>query len=288
MKLTWREGKPTPEEMTSLYGAAVVHGNTALFSRGYNVYSYRVTEDEWTRLPPCKYRDSALAVVNDQLTTIGGWVPATVPTNSLLSLSGSPPVQRWEEVLPPMPTERLLLAAATTPTHLVVAGGNRGLVDPLSTLEVLSTETLQWSTASSLPKALADIQMIFCDGHFYLSTTENKVYSCSVEDLLSSSGSDSVWTGLARIPVPYYSSLASVRGRVLALGGAESGFGENPTGAIHCYDVATNSWSAIGEMPTPRYRPLAAVLPSNELVVVGGDISVTETCTITEIGILEC
>ena len=46
--------------------------------------------------------------------------------------------------------------------------------------------------------------------------------------------------------------------------------GGNPTGAIHCYDVTTNSWSVIGEMPTPSSCALIAVLPSNELVVIGG------------------
>ena len=75
-----------------------------------------------------------------------------------------------------------------------------------------------------------------------------------------------MWTTLADIPV-WYSSLATLRGRVLAIGEKDGG---NPTGAIHCYDAATNSWSAVGSMPTPRYYALTAVLPSNELVVVGG------------------
>ena len=59
---------------------------------------------------------------------------------------------------------------------------------------------------------------------------------------------------------------------------------DNPTGAIHCYNVITNSWSVIGEMPTPRYSVLAAVLSSNDLVVVGGWLSLTEDCSIIDIG----
>ena len=47
--------------------------------------------------------------------------------------------------------------------------------------------------------------------------------------------------------------------------------GNDPTGAVHCYDAATNSWSVVGEMMIPRYCVLAAVLPgSHQLVVVGG------------------
>ena len=55
---------------------------------------------------------------------------------------------------------------------------------------------------------------------------------------------------------------------MLSIGGSDAK--GNPTGAIHCYDVATNSWSVICEIPTPRYQVLTAVLSSNELVVVGG------------------
>ena len=77
----------------------------------------------------------------------------------------------------------------------------------------------------------------------------------------------STWTRLADTPVPYDSSLAMLKGQVLAIGGAGSIFGESPMGLIHCYDAATNLWRAKGEIPTPRCRVLTAVLNSIELVV---------------------
>ena len=262
--------------MTSSLGPAAVHGSTAYFSSDYHVYSYTVPENEWTKLPQCKYRYFAMAVFNGALTTIGG-IHRQRRTNTLLSLSGS----SWEEVLPPMLTERVFPAAANTPTHLVVAGGRRSqLAGGIATVEVLNTETLQWSTASGLPEAMDYPQMTTCDGHFYLADDDSNVYSCPVEDLLKSNSS--VWTRLASIPTPQWSTLATLRGHVLAIGGVD-GVG-NPTGAIWCYDVATNSWSVIGEMPTPGYRVLTAVLPSNELVVVGGWEALTKWRSITEIG----
>ena len=281
IKLKWRQGQPAPEEdMESLWGVAVVHGSTAYFSRVHNVYSYTVPENKWTKLPLCKYEYFAMAVINDALTTIGGWTYQFRATNTLLSLSGS----SWEEVLPPIPTKRTHPAAANTPTHLVVAGG-QSTID-LATVEVLNTKTFQWSTANSLPEAVRYPQMTTCGGCIYLANSDNKVFSCSVEDLLKSTNSSdcSVWTRLASIPTPQGSSLARLRGRVLAIGGDDGAC--NPTGAIHCYDAATNSWSVIGEMPTPRSEVLTAVLPSNELVVVGGHVSFTisfTTYTTTEI-----
>ena len=279
IKLTWRQGQPAPESMGSPWGAAVVHGSTAYFSKGHNVYSYTVPENKWTKLPQCKYDYFAMTVINDALTTIGGWNRQGRATNTLLSLSGS----SWEEVLPPMPTMRVLPAAANTPTHLMVAGGRQSINgDPVATVEVLNTETFQWSTASSLHKRVPFPELTTCGGCIYFANKDNKVFSCSVEDLKSTNSSDgvSVWTRLANIPPLQKSTLATLRGRVLAIGGEYSGI---PTGAIHCYDVATNSWSVMGEMPTPRYRALTAVLPSNELVVVGGMDRNYTSCTTTEI-----
>ena len=258
----------------------MAHGSTAYFSTFHNVYSYTVPENKWTKLPECKYQYFAMAVINDTLTTIGGRDRQRGATNTLLSLSGS----SWEEVLPPMPTKRVDLAAVRTPTHLVVAGGTLLPAGGTATVEVLNTETLQWSTASSLPETIHLPQMTTCGGCLYLADRDSNVFSCSVKDLLKSTNSSdggSVWTRLASIPVEKDSTLATLRGRVLAIG---RGAG-NPTGAIHCYDVATNSWSVISEMPTPRSRVLTAVLLSNELVVVGGVRASGYWCTcITEIG----
>ena len=262
--------------MGSLWGTAVAHGSTAYFSKDCNVYSYTVPGNKWIKLSQCKYRDFAMAVINNALTTIGGWDGRSrAATNTLLSLSGS----IWEEVLPPMSTERVCPAAANIATHLVVAGGRQSLrvQDAVATVEVLNTETLQWSTASSLPIKLHFPQMTTCGGCIYLSSSDSNVFSYPVEDLKSTNSSDggSVWTRLANIPTPQGSRLATLRGRVLAIGGDDNV--GNPTGAIHCYDAATNSWSVIVEMPTPRFRALTAVLPSNELVVVGG-VDINRDC----------
>jgi N-acetylneuraminic acid mutarotase len=105
-----------------------------------------------------------------------------------------------------------------------------------------------------------------------------------MEALLSSTGSadgGSVWTRLAAIPGPEWPTIETVLGHVLAIGGRDADRKTIP-GAIYWYDVTTNSWSVIGEMPTPRYHVLTAVLPSNELVMVGGRIS-KKFCYITEI-----
>ena len=261
--------------------AAVVHGNTAYFSQRYNVYSYTLSQDKWTKLKQCEYQSFSMAVVNNQLTTIGGlqWVTAT---NTLLCLSNSSEM-KWEELLPPMPTPRICSAAVTTPTHLIVAGGDTGLGGALSVVETLDTNTLQWSSVSSSPEVLGIPSMTLYNGQLYLSE-DSKIFSCSVEELLksrkpaSTNSSGSVWIKLTDIPVPYWARPTTLRGQVLAIGGSDQWDGGRPTEAIHQYNRSTNSWSVIGEMPTPRAYPLVAVLPSHELIVVGG-----YRCSVTEI-----
>ena len=274
---------------TSNSGAVAVHESTAYFSKDYSVYSYTLHESEWTKLPLCKHKYFAMAVINDALTTIGGWAfNREGTTNTLFSLSGS----SWEKVIPSMPTKRVYPAVANTPTHLVVAGGMDDMDHRfvMKTVEVLNSESLQWSTVTSVPKIGRFSQMTTCSGHLYLTAGKDIVVSCSVEDLLEStnnSDGSSVWIRLTDIPTKW-SNLATRRGHVLAIGGADQQ--ENPTGAIHCYNVAADSWSVIGEMPTPRYDILTAVLPSNELVVVGGmwrerpAKMLLYPCSITDIG----
>ena len=278
-KLKWRRGQPAPIEVDSAYGTTAVIGNVAYFSDHCNVYAYRASDNGWTKLPPCRYRYFCLAVVRGQLTTIGGRESERSFTNILLSLSENV----WLEDLPPMPTGRELPASASSPTHLVVVGG---LTNPrlsrsyLSVVEVLNTETLQWSTACDLPQGVGSPRIVCCHDYFYLSDGYSlAVFCCSVTDLLESTNSSdgrTVWTRLADIPMDD-SSLTALEGHVLAICGVSSNY---PTGIIHYYDVGSNCWSIIGEVPTPRFSVLTAVLPSNELVVVGGNLGLC----INEIG----
>ena len=62
----------------------------------------------------------------------------------------------------------------------------------------------------------------------------------------------------------------SIHGRLLTVGGSDSN-GE-ATAAVHMYNPTTGSWEVISHMGTPRFYCFAAVLPNNQLMVVGGRI----------------
>ena len=274
-------GAMGPQNFTSACGTAVAHGNIAYFSHDHSVYSYEVIPDKWTILQPCKHLYFGMAVVRDRLTAIGGCqVPVFSNTEIRSLLSFLPSENSWVEVLPPMTSGRVRPATVATHSHLVVAGGevfsDGASKVPISKVEVLDTETLQWYTAQSLPPSAAAYypQMALCAGRLYF-VNKSALFSCSLEHLVRSCKHNSAnrissWSRQADVPVADNFSLAVFREHVLALGGSDDFFGKHPTAAIHCYDTVANSWSVIGQLPTPRSIVLAAVLISNEVVVVGG------------------
>ena len=111
------------------------------------------------------------------------------------------------------------------------------------------------------------------------------MYMCSVSALLQSCSSHrslgarlaryllptnitGVWSKVSDLPVTR-SAYVSLHGRLLAVGGEDSE--RKPTSALHMYDPSTKSWQVISHLATPRCRCFAAVLPDNELMVVGGN-----------------
>ena len=274
MTLNWRDGSEAPLKMHR--GAAVVDGDMAYFMNwNGEVCSYNVSIEKWSKLPKCPYRDSSIAVINGQLTAIGGCKEIfneNTYTNKLLSLPN------YKKVFPAMPTKRRNTTAVTSKEHLIVAGGAIGSsgADRVNIVEVMDTKSLVWSTVASLPHPYLRASGTICGDQLYMLGGEDdidkakSVLTCSLTKLLQSlSSSSSIWHRIADAPA-YYSTCAAVNGELLAVGGCDEDW--KPSSAIHKYNPTTNSWDLISNMPTARWISLVAVLPTNEMMVVGGSI----------------
>ena len=275
MTVNWRDGGKAPLKMSR--GVAVVDGNVAYFMNwSGEVCSYNLSSRKWSNLLKCPYQYSSLAVINGRVTTIGGrddFSRKNAYTNRLLSLPG------YKEVFPPMPTKRRSTTAVTSKEHLIVAGGATGILgaDRIITVEVMDTKTLVWSILASLPHPHSFASGMICGDQLYmLGGLDDKgaiksMLTCSLTELLqsSSSSSSSIWHRVADAPA-YGSTCAAVNGELLAVGGCDKDL--KPTSAVHQYNPTTNSWDLISNMPTARYRNLVAVLPTSEMLVVGGMI----------------
>ena len=301
--LRWEEGKETPERMYR--GAAVVDGNTVYINSGssHKVYSCQMTSEGllWSTLPDSRYELFSLAVIDGLLTCVGGRSDGMggLRANILHSLTGGGHNRQWSEVFPPMPTARSETTSVTTEQALVVAGGWDGKTI-LDTVEVMTIATKQWTTAQHLLHPYTLISGTICGDQLYLSggfigfVEESKsVLTCSLTDLLppqslgvklrtlSPATKPGVWREIKKLPVTR-STFTTLGGHLLAIGGRSDSHG--PTADVHRYDHQTDSWHVIAKMRNKRYQPLSAVLPENQLLVVGG--MNVESSTSVEIGSL--
>ena len=304
-RLRWEEGKRAPRTMAR--GATVVEGNTVYISplHSYEVYSCHVIsgDQQWSTLPRHPYLDFSLVLINGLLTSVGGRSYSVGSgghsvghyTNSLLSLTGEGGKRLWSEVFPAMPTPRGDTASVTTEQALIVAGGRSGVLH-LDTVEMMDIPSRQWSRTIRLPQPFSLMSATICGHQLYLAgeikerwvyeshKASKSVLTCSLTDLLppqslearlhtlSLANKTGVWRQTRDLPITR-STLTTLGGHLLAIGGVDDSdkpTADKPTAAVRCYDTRTDSWRVVSQMKSARSRCLAAALPEDRLLVVGG------------------
>ena len=312
--MKWQKESKAPEAM--LRGSAASDSKMAYFNGHYStkVYSYDSDTQKWRQLPDTPHTQAALVVVQHILTMVGGYVSGKV-TNSLLSLMGEGGAMKWLPHYPAMPTARGHTVAVCSGHSLIVAGGLGDGRNRLATVEVLDIDTKQWSTACSLPHPFYDATISICRERLYLMgggdetgypthsvlTCSHSVLTCSVPELLQSQTEKlrtepepepdrhtTKWRRIADAPY-YFSSCATLCGQLVAVGGWKSSWwrGDKETAAIFGYKETTDSWEAMGDMPTARRLALVAIL-NGQLMVVGGCVGVLWGGTATDVVEILC
>ncbi len=248
------------------YGSSAVIGDKAYFKSYRSKTVYEFSNNQWHELPPCPNNNITIVSVDDMLTTVGGGSATQPYSNKLYSYINN----KWVEHFPPMPTERRGPGAVYANNTLVVAGGF-GNSNYLNTVEILNTTNMRWSIVSSLLVPTDFLSTTICGDYVYMHSRtsddqENySVYKCSLRQLTQSQPSSAIWEKIAPLPV-CYSSLVTVNGHLLAVGGEDSN--RDKTKDIYQYNMT--SWIVISQMSTPRSSCRTATLPGNKLMVVGG------------------
>ena len=296
--LSWKQSK-APETM---YRGSVAVDTNMVYCTGdgsTTVHTYDLQKEEWGRVTDCSYPNSCLVIVQDMLTSVGGG-PYDRPTNSLLSLTGEGGDSKWSPLFPAMPTKRRNTGAVYDGCSLIVAGGYDG-DKRVATVEVLDTNTRQWSTVSSLLDPYSDATLGICGDQLYMlggidqcGRGTRSVLTCSVPELLQSCQTQSlagrlrtltlkkkqVWRQVA--DAPHELSTCSVFcGRLVAVGGFDEAGKE--TTAISTYNEKTDSWETMADMPTARYEALVAIV-SGKMMVIGGQVGLWTGLDTVEIG----
>lgn len=214
----------------------------------------------------------ALTTYHSQLVLVGGIeIPANVITNKLWVRCEN---GKWNQSLPPMPTKRKLSSAFNTggiPDYMVIAGGV-GVDGHVSVVEVLVEE--QWSIVQSLPELRSISNFAFHNGNLCLvGGLAGKQVFCycrlvSLLDSVSSPETGSLW-GYFDAPPMHESTIVSF-GRQLILVSGRCFSPSFSSYKIHAYSPFTQSWVQVGDMPSEIYSGATLVLPTGELVSIGG------------------
>ena len=218
-------------------GAVVTHGAQIYFSLssyGYMcpfvrklesrdvphyVFSYNVSGDEWSTLPPCEVHDFGLSVVNGLVTIVGGEYDKVLVrhrsvsesadldltyegpsvSNSLFVLNGV----KWERHFPPMIVKRREPSVICTEQYLIVVGGvsivkhcdgvfTYESLTTVNSVEVMNNKTEMWSQVTSLPEAASSLVAARCGDQLYFLGGNNKkgsmssMFMCCIQSLVKS------------------------------------------------------------------------------------------------------
>ena len=281
--LEWQECQQLPAGMKD--ATAVWHGDnlyvgggwwTGIINRDYaRLHVYSPTTDSWGTSIDTPVRLFGLTTYHSQPVLVGGLNVETAEcTNKLWTLSEH---GQWQETLPPMRTKRHSVCSVSYRDHLLVAGGLASTDGMLNVVEVFNGS--HWSLAQPLPMSYRDLKSAILDQHWYLmggngphGNNKKAVHYASLDSLLAScqpsetSQPSSVWKRLTDAPYPL-SSTAVFGGRLVAVGGGEV---SSLSSSIYAYSFQTNSWIHVGDMPFAASNICSVVLPTGELMVMGG------------------
>ena len=202
-------------------------------------------------------------------------------TNRLWTLTEH---DKWRETVPPMTKNHHKASAVEFAKNILVAGGVDGKERDINIVEIY-TDGHHWTETQCLPKLCSDMKSTVLSGHWYLMGgvgQERVVYYTSLDSLVASCQPSekplpSVWK---RLPDVHHggSSIAVFGNRLIAVGGGPGG--HPPSSSIHAYSPHTESWVHIGDMPLGLRYTCTAVLPTGDLMMIGGrsDETSIESC----------
>ena len=230
------------------------------------------------QLPSCPYRDSGLAIIDSELTTVGGMDRAGRRTNRLFTLRQG----KWVEVYPPMNTAHSSPAVVSTSDgdYLIAIGGYDG-DGKTATVELFQVKSKRWCTLTDLPRPLPLPSATICGDQLHVIGHDDNGYSCSLQSLPSNDRPIASPLTLSWKPVPPLpvtaSTAATLCGQLVLIGGRQRGSTVN---SIH--QLVEGQWVEIGSMTSGRWLCLAVSPSPDRILIVGGygAASFVEECVV--------
>ena len=285
LKLRWRKGRDMPWGITqypktvqlrdNLYmgGGVSIRTNT---SADCTVLVYSESNG-WTKLPEYQFYCFGMTIFHDQLTLVGGRKRDTHNVTNQLGV-WNPSSKLWTQPYPPMTTYRYSSEVATYNNYLLAAGGHNGRWE-LTTVELLDVRaSKQWLTATQLPVPCCSITSAILHDTWYVIADSGQVictslpYFTQTVSKFTTNTTTTPWVRLPDTPLKHSTAIA-LGGSLLAVGGChdhQNIWRNISTTDIHLYHPESNTWSNIGDLPTPREYCSVTLLPRGEFLVAGG------------------
>ena len=261
-----RKKKRAPCNM--MRGSAATYGRFVYITLqgSFSLSQYECSTEEWTKLPSCPYRNSGLAIIDSELTTVGG-LDRAGRTNKLFTLQQG----KWVEVYPPMNTARSRPAVVSTShgDYLMAIGGNVSDGVATATVELFQVKSRSWYTLTDLPQPLQYPSATICGDLLHVIGIHHNGYSCSLQSLPSNdrpitSPLTLSWKPLPPLPVAS-STAATLCGQLVLLGGVQD---RSPVNSIH--QLVEGQWVEIGSMTSRRWWCLAVSPYPDRILIVSG------------------
>ena len=247
------------------------------------VQSFDLETATWSTLPPSPVTNSESAVINGHLTLIGGCDASTRKvTNQVWSWDEEN--KEWRNTIPSMPTRRWRPGVVQTSSVVAVLGGCSNYGAVLSTVDVLHTATLEWTTSPllKLPLPMWFMCAATCDGHLYIACSRDRdaretkrAFKLSLDLLEQSVAKQHVqddppqcqWIEVESTPF-YLSGLLPTSHHPLVVGGRDSS--GNSSSVISVFDSSANKWFNVGHCSVACRRLCLLSVCSSSFLVLGG------------------
>ena len=229
---------------------------------------------------------AALAELDGKLVLAGNHMEGQVMAGRHSQMENSTRITVWEadssdwiHPYPHMESGRSYAAAVGYDENkLVVACGLARSLKTVGTVEVLKCTELAWKQAASVPLEGHHMSSGVIDRNWFITAhywNDGKphVFSCHLHQLTSSAAS--VWWELEAPPVKA-ATLQVYRNQLLLLGGLKSAVFTRKDvfqDDIYTYNPLRDSWHKFGKLPKKMSGCSSTVLPSGELMVMGGFLS---------------
>jgi Domain of unknown function (DUF4347)/Malectin domain/Kelch motif/Calx-beta domain len=271
--------------LSNLTGGAVLGTQaSATLSIVDNDLSPGFTNINWTtEVPSTEATSESLgAVVDGKVFVFGGFnTDDFVSSTSQRVTVYDPAINAWKR-LKDMPTKLTHAPTIVDGNTVYFIGGYDGLhPNNLSTTTVWKYDTVAdtWTTFVPLPVphgAGGAALVTHADNkryiHFFGGTNYNRTIDTGDHFFLCLDDPNPAWVIAAAMPNPRnHLGGAGIDGKVYAVGGQhKEEFSAMPVNEVDVYDPATNTWTQVASLPTPRSQMGAGTIVWNGRIIVAG------------------